>query len=265
MRRETDGMRHGRHALRRQWKHLRALAASCATQVSDKEVIALLGKTLESLDPEMNDLKALVAYCVGKGFTDGESLIAALQKDLAAEPMAFLAQHSGKSFGEKWGPAIAKYWLCGPSDRWVKKKAKDFYDIEWIPVEAGVGIRIELKASSEAPAFRFQQVRHPRLGELNSGYDILLCLGVTASSLEWWVIPTDHLDSITNNGSTPPDRIVIRKHHGKDAPIWNDAKGYGDEGWFCTDARCRLLLQSYLASNEGLRDAVLRTYGGQTT
>jgi len=259
--RETAATEYGRQALRRRWTNLRALAERCSTSVTDGEINALLGKGREALDPEANDMKALVAYCVGKGIANGSELIAALRSDLDAEPMAFLAEHSGKSFGEKWAPAIAMYWLMNRGDRWRKMGAKEFYDIGWTPAGGYSEIRIELKASSEAPAFRFQQVRHPRLGGDQSGYDILLCLGVTASSLEWWVIPTSALDTMTNNGMTPADSIVIRKHHGKDAPIWSDVAGYRDEGWFSTDERCRNLLREYQVSSDELRQKLIDAFG----
>ena len=245
---KTAAIDYGRQALRRRWTNLRALAAECSTTVTDAEINALLGKSRQDLDPEANDMKALVSYCVGKGMAASNQLITALQADLEAEPMAFLADLSGKSFGEKWAPAIAKYWLVDPGERWNKMGAREFYDIGWTPAGVHDEIRMELKASSEAPSFRFQQVRHPRLGGDRSGYDILLCLGVTASSLEWWVIPTRALDHMANNGTTPADEVVIRKHHGKDAPIWNHTAGYGDEGWFCTDERCRRLLRGYEVS-----------------
>jgi hypothetical protein len=249
---ETGTTGYGRQALRRQWRNLRSLASTCSAKISDAEISGLLGKSRASLDPEKNDLKALVAYCVGKGIAEGRALIEALERDLTSEPMAFLAEHSGKSFGEKWAPVIAKYWLANREDHWNKMGAKDFYDIGWTPTETQREIRLELKASSEAPAFRFQQVRHPRLSGATSGYDIPLCLGVTASSLEWWVIPTRALGGIANNGTTASKRIVIRKHHGKDAPIWNNTAGYTDEGWFSTDERCRSILRPYQTTSENL-------------
>lgn len=258
--RETATIGYGRQALRRRWANLRDLAERCLTSVTDDEINAFLGKGREALDPEANDMKALVAYCVGKGIAGGHELITALRSDLDAEPMAFLAEHSGKSLGEKWAPIIAIYWLSNHGDQSRKMGAKEFYDIGWTPAGANSEIRIELKTSSESPAFRFQQVRHPRLAGIQSDYDILLCLGVTASSLEWWVIPTSALDTMTNNGKTPSDRIVIRKHHGKDAPIWNNDAGYGDEGWFSTDERCRRLFQEYEVSSDELRQKVIDTF-----
>jgi hypothetical protein len=255
---EAKTTKYGRQALRRRWKHLRDLVKRCAAEVPDNEIQNLLGKTRHSLDPEANDMKALVAYCVGKGLARGEDLVEALQADLDAEPMAFLADHSGKSFGEKWAPAIAKYWLCNDGDRWEKMKAKDYYDIAWTPKELGKVIRIEIKASSEAPEFRFQQIRHPRLNDNQSQYDVLLCVGVTASTLEWWAIPTPAFDDIANNELTLKCQTVFRKHHGKDAPIWNDNAGYEDEAWFCADERCRGILTPYSSGSESIRDFMIQ-------
>ena len=56
----------GRQALRRRWANLRALASEAATKISPAEIEALLGKPLADLDPEQNDLKALVSYALGK-------------------------------------------------------------------------------------------------------------------------------------------------------------------------------------------------------
>jgi hypothetical protein len=51
----------GRKALRRRWASLRALAHEVSAKVSPSEIEALFGKPYEQLDPEHNDLKALVA------------------------------------------------------------------------------------------------------------------------------------------------------------------------------------------------------------
>lgn len=139
------------------------MAASCGAKIKDEEIFALLGKSRDQLDPEKNDLKALVSYCVGKGISKGNELISAIAKDVENEPLAFLAEHSGKSFGEKWAPMFAKFWLFSEGDGWEKRKATDYFDIGWTPKETGKEIRIELKASSENPNFRFQQIRHPKM------------------------------------------------------------------------------------------------------
>jgi len=250
----AEGRAAGRKSLRRGWRSLRELAEKCTAQLDEKEIHDLLGKGRDELDPEKNDLKALIAYSVGKGIQDGRALVEALASNHASDPLAFLAEHSGKSFGEKWAPVIARYWLCHPKDRWVKKKAKDFYDVGWFPAElTGREIRIELKASSEDPAFRFQQIRHPRLGGSLSAYDVLLCLGVTAASLEWWAIPASDLETLADNGSNPPESAIITIQHGKRANVWNDTVGYKHEGWFCTDGRSRRILEKYHVLSENLR------------
>ncbi len=250
----------GRGALRRRWQHLRGLADEALAQISDAEIRMLLGRERHELDPELNDLKAIVAYAAGRGvLAHPERLPQALDADETADPLAFLAALSGKSFGEKWAPEIASYWLCDEGDRWEKKKSSDFYDAGWFPQELrGREIRIELKASSEHPSYRFQQIRHPRLNGASSGYDVLLCVGVTAGSLDWWVVPTQNLDELAENGTTLAGSIVLTVHHGKRRPIWNEKVGYKDEAWFVTDARARVLLSQFFAQSENLRAAVLR-------
>jgi hypothetical protein len=249
----------GRASLRRRWVNLRALAQTILPQLERAEVVRLLGKEPEALDPEENDLKAVVAYGAGKGLVDRARLATALRKDNVADPLAFLAGISGKSFGESWAPRIANYWLFEPGDRWEKRSGREFFDVGWAPRELENRlIRIELKASSEAPAFRFQQIRHPRLsacGELD--YDILLCLGVTAGSLEWWVLRTQDLDDMADNGRTRADRVVVTKHHGKRRPIWSEKAGYADEGWFAADERVREILRPFWCQSEGLRSTVI--------
>lgn len=251
----------GRKALRRRWAGLRKLAQEAAAKLSPKEIEALLGKPVEALDPEHNDLKALVAYAVGKGVvTDPRSLQAALDADTRADPLYFLAHHSGKTFGEKYAPMFAEFWLTQGSDEWVKKKSKDLYDIGWKPKEMrGREIRIELKASSEQPAYLFQQIRHPKMsGGAVPDYDLLLCLGVSAGSLEWWAIPASDLDKYAENGATPAARVVVTLHHGKRRPIWNAEYGFEDEGWFRADPRARELLKAYTcAESEELRAKIL--------
>ena len=238
----------GRKALRRRWERLRSLADEAGPKIPPKDIETLLGKPLGALDPEQNDLKALVAYAVGKGIIkNAESLQAALDADMRADPLSFLAAHSGKTFGEKYAPLIAEFWLALDGDDWVKKGSRDFYDVGWLPKELnGREIRIELKASSEHPGYLFQQIRHPQLsGGTVPDYDVLLCLGVSAGALEWWAIPAAKIDEFAENGKTPADRIVITLHHGKRRPIWNDKHGHVDEGWFRTDERTRNVLQEF--------------------
>ena len=256
---EAKKSKSGREALRRRWEHLRRLADEVLPKIHESEIKALLGKRRVDLDPEVNDLKAIVAYAAGRGILQSpERLTRALVADETADPMAFLAMLSGKSFGETWAPEIARYWLCEGGDGWVKKKPSDFYDAGWFPTElAGREIQIELKASSEHPAHRFQQIRHHRLSGDEKDYDVLLCLGVTAGSLEWWAIPTERLDDFADNGVTTADSMLISRHHGKRRPIWNTGAGYKDEGWFVADVRARRLLAAYGSSSEDLREKVL--------
>lgn len=254
----------GRKALRRRWGRLRSLAAEVASKIPPKDIEALLGKPLKALDPEHNDLKALVAYAIGKGIVeDAGSLRAALDADMQADPLYFLAAHSGKTFGEKYAPLIASFWLVSDGDGWIKKKSTDFYDVGWLPKEfKGEEIRIEVKASSEHPGFLFQQIRHSRLsGGKAPDYDLLLCLGVSAGALEWWAIPARDLDKFAETGKTPTDRIVITRHHGKRRPIWNDEYGYSDEGWFRTDPNARNVLRECACNaSDRLRSMILAMF-----
>lgn len=251
----------GRKALRRRWTKLRLLAEQVSKQVPANEIEMLFGKPYEQLDPEHNDLKALVAYGFGRGvIADPKRLQRVLREDARADPLYFLAQHSGKTFGEKFAPLFAKFWLSAGGDSWEKQSSKSLYDVSWTPHERkGKEVRIELKASSEQPGYRFQQIRHPKMGAAKKGdYDILLCLGVSAGSLEWWAIPADEMDRFAETGATPADRIVITRHHGKRRPIWNKKQGYEDEGWFQADGRARELLAKFACgSSDQLRAKVL--------
>ena len=260
---EAGKSKGGREALRRRWRSLRQLAEEVLPQLSEAEVETLLGKGRADLDPEANDLKAVVAYAAGRGLLrEPGRLTKALLADEAADPLAFLATLSGKSFGETWAPEIARYWLCESTDRWEKKKSSDFYDAAWFPQErSGRAVRIELKASSEHPAHRFQQIRHRRLSGGEKDYDILLCLGVTAGSLEWWAIPTDRLDEFAENDVTLTASVVITRHHGKRRPIWNMNTGYKDEGWFVADQRTRRLLADFASTSGDLRERILALVG----
>lgn len=113
------------------------------------------------LDPDRNDLKAVVAYAMGRGLVqDSARLRVALAADEMADPLAFLAGLGGKAFGETWAPLIARFWLQRDGDTWVKQGSKQLFDVAWQPAREATPIRIELKASSEHPDFLFQQVRH---------------------------------------------------------------------------------------------------------
>jgi hypothetical protein len=91
----------GRKSLRRDWTNLRAVAARVIESIPDEVVMSLLGKAKTALNPEENDLKALVGYAVGQGLLGSEELREALDADDRASPLYWLAGLSGKSFGEK--------------------------------------------------------------------------------------------------------------------------------------------------------------------
>lgn len=254
----------GRKALRRRWAALRSLAEQVSGKLTEGEIEALLGKSFDQLDPEHNDLKALVAYGAGKGIiTDPAQLQKVLRDDTRADPLYFLAQHSGKTLGEKFGPAFAKFWLAAEGDTWTKQSARGLYDVGWRPHEQNAReIRIELKTSSEQPGYLFQQIRHPKLsGAGLSDYDLLLCLGISAGSLEWWAIPAEDLDQFADTGEVAPERVVITRHHGKRRPIWNREQGYTDEGWFRAKLKVRELLKDYTCgSSDLLRTKILSLF-----
>ena len=250
----------GRAALRRRWRELKLLAEEASASLSDSEIETMLGRSRSALDPDKNDLKAIIAYALGKGvIKDAARLKSALELDEISDPLAFLSGFSGKTFGETWAPQIASFWLNETNDTWEKIGPKGLFDIAWLPKGfAEPAIRIELKASSEHPGFRFQQIRHSKLsGSQSSDYDILLCLGVTAGSLEWWVIPTSKFDEIAENGKTSPNQAVITRHHGKKRPIWNDHHGYVDEGWVTMAPPARSVLAPFSCSSEGLRSMII--------
>lgn len=250
----------GRKALRRRWAELRKLAEQVSKEVDPNEIRELLGKSYEELDPENNDLKALVAYGAGKGIiAEPARLQAVLRDDTRADPLHFLSRHSGKTFGEKYAPLFAKFWLVLEQDGWMKQKSTELYDIGWVPHERrGKEIRIEIKASSEHPSYRFQQIRHPELsGSGSQDYDLLLCVGVSAGTLEWWAVPASELEQYADTGTVPPEQTVITRHHGKRRPIWNGQYGYADEGWFQTDSHARALLKNYACTSDQLRNRIL--------
>jgi len=119
----------GRASLLRRWQHLCELSDNVLEKVPDEELRALLGKSRDDLDPESNDLKAAMAYAVGRGYLkDPNALQKALSADKLSDPLFFLASKSGKAFGETWSPIIAKYWIEKKNDEWTKKGALDFYD-----------------------------------------------------------------------------------------------------------------------------------------
>ena len=82
----------GRKALRRRWTALRNLAGKVAESLAPGEIESLLGKPYDQLDPEHNDLKALVAYGAGKGLIpDVNQLQRVLTDDAFADPLQIRA------------------------------------------------------------------------------------------------------------------------------------------------------------------------------
>ena len=135
--------------------------------------------------------------------------------------------------------------------------------MSWTPHESnGNEIRIEMKASSEQPSYLFQQIRHPRLSGADvNDYDLLLCLGVSAGSLEWWAIPAGDLDRFAETGAARADKVIITRHHGKRRPIWNKEHGYTDEGWFRADDKARKLLKAYMCvRSDQLRQKIMSLF-----
>lgn len=102
----------GRKSLRRDWTNLRAVAARVIESIPDEVVMSLLGKAKTALNPEENDLKALVGYAVGQGLLGSEELREALDADDRASPLYWLAGLSGKSFGEKLWRARLSNMSC---------------------------------------------------------------------------------------------------------------------------------------------------------
>lgn len=234
----------GRASLRRKWSSLRKLAGTALKVLPAEEVVSLLGKRPSELDPELNDLKAVVSYAVGKGLLSAEAVRTALEQDTEESPLHFLAELSGKTFGETIAPKLCQYWLCIPGDQWLKQPGSAYFDMLWVPAGTQKPVRIEVKASSEAPAFRFQQIRDPRMsGGSTWDYDVLLCLGVTATSVEFWWIPAVDVIALIESG-------VFTNQHG-------GAKVDSHTYWVTTDAAVRRRLSAYSTTAESLRTHAL--------
>ena len=122
----------------------------------------------------------------------------------------------------------------------MKQSARGYFDVAWTPLELGEPIRIEIKASSEHPGYRFQQIRDPRLsgrGELD--YDVLLGLGVTSATLEFWWIPTrDVIEYIESD-------LFTNQHGG--------SKSESGTFWVTMDQRARELMVRHSVAPGELR------------
>ncbi len=210
--------------------------------MNEPEVESLLGKKFADLDPEENDLKALAAYAAGRGLLDPAELRAALDADLRESPLYFLAGLSGKTFGETVAPELCAFWLRAEGDAWQKMPNRERYDVAWAPGASRHLLRIELKASSEHPGFRFQQVRDPRAGDqLRLDYDGLLCMGVTAGSVGFWLIPADDVARLIATG------VLERQHGGSKTGLSSNTY------WIVTDRTNRDRLAGFAVAPEELR------------
>ena len=192
----------GRKSLRRDWTSLKRLIdEEVYPHIDTKLLESLLGKKYFEFDPENNDLKAIAAFAVGLGLLKSDRFQTALAEDNWRSPLHWLAGRSGKTLGEAITPKLCEFWLVNPTDKWEKLKGSEFYDIGWTPKELGGTVRIELKASSESPGYRFQQVRDPRTHHPESGdYDALLCVGLTSKGLDFWMIPMEEVVRLIDNG-----------------------------------------------------------------
>ena len=247
-RRLAENQNIGRASLRRPWKALwRLYHNRVRPSLTDADIERLLGKPPDQLDPEENDLKALVAYAAGQGTLELEALKQALSADNINAPLFFLAGLSGKAFGESISPEICKFWLADPTDKWEKRPARELYDVEWTPRGLrSQGLRIEIKASSEHPAYRFQQIRHPRAGnQAMDTYDALLCLGVTASTVEFWLMPASAVaDSMAQD--------ILKPQHG------GTKRGLSSNTyWFTMSPENRQTLREYAVNPGSLRHRAL--------
>jgi len=92
----SSGVRVGRASLRRKWSNLRELADRGLAQLSAEEIAALLGKQPSELDPEHNDLKAIVSYAVGRGLLSADDLRVALNRDDEESPCTSWPNSAGK-------------------------------------------------------------------------------------------------------------------------------------------------------------------------
>lgn len=195
-------------------------------------------------DSEASDLKIAAGVGLERGLiTEGE-YHQALLDDLRRSPLAFLQTVSGKAFGETVAPKITSFWIMQFGDALRKQPGSAYFDLLWRPKEKPAGLRIELKASSEAPNFRFQQIRDPWMGKAPAiDYDVLLCLGATNSGLEWWAIPATQITPLHEKG------ILTNQHGGQ--------KSEGNTLWMSMDGKTRNQLQEFFVQSENLRTRLL--------
>jgi hypothetical protein len=195
--------------------------------------------------PSESDLKIASGIGLERQLITAQEYEHALRTDKAASPFGFLQNRSGKTFGETVAPLIAQFWLAEEDDTFTKRKNTELYDIGWIPHETNREIRIELKASSEIHP-RFQQIRHPRMTDINAvepEYDVLLCVGVSNDGLEWWSFAAHDVDALIFNGTFTPQHSGTKADSGTFWTTLNPAK--------------RQLLQPNEHGSEQLRAALI--------
>jgi len=227
----------GRAGLRRDWTVLEQLVRGrVLTQMTSQQVRELLDKDASQLHGEFNDLKALAAYGVARGWVDPKTLREALQAADQSNPLWFLANVSGKTFGGSVAPKLAEYWLCEEGDRWIRRKDIEYYDYDWYVAATESTIRFELKASSEKNP-RFQQIRSPRMSGSQEQYDYdgCLCLGGYGGALEWWYFP------------------VIAPQHGAHKIV-------SGTYWIVMTKENRTKCEKYRITSENLRDTILKQH-----
>ena len=76
------------------------------------------------------------------------------------------------------------------------------------------------------------------------------------------MIPSDRLDEFAETSAATSASAVITAHHGKRRFIWNEDKGFQDEGWFSMNTQTRACLQEFWTASETLRPRVLQAHQG---
>ena len=188
-----------------------------------------------------SDLKLSAGVGLERKLITPQQYEVALRADKAAGPFGFMQTLSGKTLGETISPMIAQFWLCEEGDQFAKMPNTALYDFGWTPQETGITIRIEMKASSEKNA-RFQQIRHPRMTDRSAAdleYDILLCLGIANTGLEWWGFPAGRVAELIDQAVFTPQHSA---HKAESGTFWVSMK-----------PRERTRLQSHQADSASLR------------
>lgn len=233
----------GRRGLQRDWSKLLILFEKIKSRLPSDLPMRMLGKSIEELDVEQNDIKALLAYGVNAGWLTAAELRCALKEANDSNPYWFLANMSGKTFGEVIAPKIAQFWIMQSGEYWKKMKTKELYDFEWKAANKRL-LRIELKASTEENP-RFQQIRPPKMSNLSTyDYDGLLGLSVFRGKEEWWYVPAPDVERLIS------ERIITQQHNGE--------KVKTDSYWVSLNEKMRKRFSKYyINSSDQLRVRLL--------